>query len=104
MSDPEAPKDGNFASYLENMSRQPKAKAPDTSAERAPDGDADAPQASTPKEGQTIEDVIVDGQEPTDELLEELRDLENALPLSDEELARQALEDGGEDGDPRTPE
>ena len=95
MPEPDAPKDGDFASYLESLSRQPKARGPDTSAERAPDDEVHARQASTLKEGQTIEDVIVDGQEPSDELLEKLRDLENAPPLSDEELARQALEDGG---------
>lgn len=104
MSHPDAPKDGDFASYLEHVSQQPKAKVSDAPALLTPDVDAKPSQASIPKDGQTIEDVVLKGQEPSDELLEELKTLENAPPLSDEELARQALEDPGADGDPRTPE
>ena len=53
---------------------------------------------------QRIEEVLL-GHEPPDEaLLEELAALEDAPPLSDEELARQALESGGADADPATPE
>lgn len=54
-------------------------------------------------ERQTLDDVL-DGEEPTKELLEELDALEQAPPLSDEELAQQALEHPGADGDPSTPE
>lgn len=57
-----------------------------------------------PASGQSLQDVLVDGQEPTEELLEEFRALGEAPPLSDEELARQALEAPGDDGDPSTPE
>ena len=53
---------------------------------------------------QRIEEVLL-GHEPPDEaLLEELAALEEAPPLSDEELDRQALESGGADADPTTPE
>ncbi|MBG6072598.1 MULTISPECIES: hypothetical protein [unclassified Polaromonas] len=53
---------------------------------------------------QRIEEVLL-GHEPPDEaLLEELAALEDAPPLSDEELDRQALESGGADADPATPE
>ena len=53
---------------------------------------------------QRIEEVLL-GHEPPDEaLLEELAALEAAPPLSDDELARQALESGGADADPATPE
>jgi hypothetical protein len=37
-------------------------------------------------------------------MLVELAALQSAPPLSDEELARQALADGGADRDPATPE
>jgi len=37
-------------------------------------------------------------------MLEEIAALEAAPELSEEELARQALADGGADGDPATPE
>ena len=53
---------------------------------------------------QRIEEVLLGHEQPDDALLEELAALEDAPPLSDEELARQALEDGGGDADPTTPE
>jgi hypothetical protein len=40
---------------------------------------------------QTLNDVLVDGQEPTAEFLEELNAVHNAPPLSDDELEKQAL-------------
>ena len=43
-------------------------------------------------------------EQPQDDLLDELAALENAPPLSDVELERQALQDGGRDADPATPE
>ena len=53
---------------------------------------------------QRIEEVLLGHEQPDDALLEELAALEDAPPLSDEELDRQALESGGEDADPATPE
>lgn len=53
---------------------------------------------------QRIEEVLLGHESPDDALLEELAALEDVPPLSDEELARQALEDGGGDADPTTPE
>lgn len=53
---------------------------------------------------QRIEEVLLGHEPPGDALLEELAALEDAPPLSDEELARQALEAGGGDADPATPE
>lgn len=52
----------------------------------------------------TFEDVLLGNAQPTPEMLEELAALDAAPALSDEELARQALSDGGADGDPLTPE
>ena len=52
----------------------------------------------------TFEDVLLGNAQPTPEMLEELAALQAAPALSDEELARQALMDGGADGDPSTPE
>ena len=52
----------------------------------------------------TFEDVLLGNAEPTPEMLEELAALQAAPELSDEELARQALADGGADNDPSTPE
>ncbi len=52
----------------------------------------------------TLEDVLLGHAQATPEMLQELAVLESAPPLSDEELARQALADGGADDDPSTPE
>lgn len=52
----------------------------------------------------TFEDVLLGNAQPTPEMLEELAALEAAPELSDDELARQALADGGADDDPATPE
>ena len=52
----------------------------------------------------SFEDVLLGNAEPSPEMLEELAALRDAPELSDEELARQALADGGADNDPATPE
>ena len=51
-----------------------------------------------------FEEVLLGKARPTQEMLDELAALDAAPALSDEELARQALADGGGDGDPDTPE
>ena len=51
-----------------------------------------------------FEDVLLGNAEPTPEMLEELAALQAAPELSEEELARQALADGGADSDTSTPE
>ena len=51
-----------------------------------------------------FEDVLLGKARPSPEMLEELAALDAAPALSDEELARQALADGGADDDPATPE
>lgn len=52
----------------------------------------------------TFEDVLLGNAQPTPEMLEELAALQAAPELSEEELARQALADGGADDDPSAPE
>jgi hypothetical protein len=52
----------------------------------------------------SLEDVLLGNADPTPEMLEELAALQATPPLGEEELARQALADGGADGDPATPE
>jgi hypothetical protein len=51
-----------------------------------------------------LEDVLLGGAQASPEMLEELAAIDGAPALDDEELARQALADGGRDGDPSTPE
>lgn len=93
MTHSDTPQDGDFAAFLAS-----KASAAPVAASAVP---PELPQGAPQ---QTLEDVLVDGEEPTPELLEALDALERAEPLSDEELARQALEHPGADGDPSTPE
>lgn len=88
MTKPDAPKDGDFASWLQAREKNLPAAAPE-------------PQ---PEPRQTVQQVLVDGEEPTEEFLEEWNALEAAPELPDEELARQALEAPGDDGDVNTPE
>jgi hypothetical protein len=98
MTRSDTPKDGDFASYLEGKTRRPTRPSDVvTTVGENPSDPAEPPR-------QTIQQVLVDGEEPTDEFLEEWNALENAPDLSDEELARQALEAGGDDGDLNTPE
>jgi hypothetical protein len=53
---------------------------------------------------QKLEEVLLEHETPTPEFLAELQALNDAPPLSEEELDRQALAAGGADGDERTPE
>ncbi|KQW51254.1 MULTISPECIES: hypothetical protein [unclassified Roseateles] len=98
MTHPDTPKDGDFAEFLERKVSDVLLAGAAAVAPAAPDGLA--PDASP----QTLDDVLINGEEPTTELLEEMDALRQAAPLSDEELARQALEHPGADGDPSTPE
>lgn len=77
-------------------------KSPDTPQDGELNTDTDARAAAPPR--QTIQDVLIDGEEPTEEFLEEWNALENAPELSDEEFERQALSAPGDDGDTGTPE
>ena len=97
---PNTPKDGDFASYLEgNRASTSPADLPEANAK--PLKDFEVPVAQ-PR--QTLQQVLIEGEAPTEEFLEEWNALENAPELSDEELARQALSAAGEDGDTQTPE
>lgn len=100
----ETPKDGDFAAYLERREAQDQAKpgvgTGSASLQPTSPGELEAGASRS----QTLEDVLVHGQEPTDQFIEELAALEGQEPLSDEELELQALQHPGSDGDPKTPE
>lgn len=93
MTNSDTPKDGDFAAFLERKA----ADAP-AAAAALPD------EATQAAQSQTLDDILVGGEEPTAEFLESIDALRRAEPLADEELARQALEHPGADGDPSTPE
>ena len=102
MSQTTPPKDGDFAHWIDEKSEALKFElgekfpVPPTRLHAMP---------VFPETGnQKLEEVLLGHEQPTEEFLKELAELENAPPLSDEELARQALEAGGADGDKMTPE
>ena len=90
--------DGDFASYVEGVQ-----KSSDRTSHLREEIPENADHSADGRE-QSIEDVVVHGEEPTNEFLEEWNAIQNAPELSDEELARQALSAPGDDGDPSTPE
>lgn len=99
MKSSDAPKDGDFASLIEGKKKTATATVPPDTDE----GIDDSASPPGPPPRQTMQQVL-EGEEPSAEFLEELDALENAPELSDEELAKQALNAPGDDGDPGTPE
>jgi hypothetical protein len=92
------PRDGDFASLLEGATRNAQVHA--TELPKGPQ----AVDTSIPRRRQTIDDVVLHGEDPTKEFLDEWNELNNLPELSDEEFERQALNAAGDDGDINTPE
>lgn len=100
MQSSDTPKDGDFASFAEKtQSRSGRADRGITDAD-----EREYPSSPALPRRQTVEDVIVGGEEATEEFLEAWHAFQNAPELSDEELAKQALSAPGDDGEPTTPE
>jgi hypothetical protein len=104
MTNTNVPKDGDFASYLEEKARREEDTRHSKDSNVSSNGLDGLSSSVDSATRQTINDVLINGQEPTDEFLEELNALENAPGLSDEELEQQALSDPGADGDVGIPE
>lgn len=102
MNDSTTPKNGDFAHWVEEKSEALKFELGDKFP--VPPMELHSPSVHVETGRQKLEEVLLEHEEPTAEFLEELNALENAAPLSDEELARQAMEAGGGDGDAGTPE
>lgn len=92
------PNDGDFASYVQDLQTPPG-----VASQRRPEVSESADHPALPRE-QSVEDVLLRGEEPTSEFVEEWNAIRSAPELSEEELARQALSAPGDDGDPTTPE
>lgn len=99
MTSHNTPHNGDFASLLEGNTKNAPEPAADSAVPLAAIDPATAAQRL-----QTIDDVLVHGEAPTDEFLEEWNELNSLPEVSDEELARQALNAPGDDGDINTPE
>ena len=102
MNNPNTPKDGDFAHWVEEKSEALKFELGEKFP--VPPTTLHSPSAHVETSQQKLEEVLLEHEAPTQEFLDELAALEQAPPLSEEELARQALEAGGDDGDSNTPE
>ena len=102
MSNSNTPKDGDFAHWVEEKSEALKHELGEKFP--VPPTTLHSPSLHVETGQQKLEEVLMEHEEPTQEFLDELAALEKAPPLSDEELDRQALEAGGDDGDSTTPE
>ena len=100
MATPQTPASNDFARWVEEKSDAVMADL----SERFPPATSGPQAVHAETSSQRIEEVLMGHEQPKDALLDELAALENAPPLSDEELERQALQDGGGDADPATPE
>ena len=98
----DTPKDGDFAHWIEEKTEALKFEL----GEQFPVPPTELHSPSTPVETteQKLEEVLLGHEQASPALLVELAALADAPPISDEELARQALADGGADGDVSTPE
>ena len=102
MTNSETPKDGDFAHWVEEKAEAMKFELGDKFP--IPPTVLHSPSVHVETSGQKLEEVLLGHEVPTQAFLEELSALEAAPQLSDDELTRQALEAGGADGDPVTPE
>ena len=102
MSNSNTPKDGDFAHWFEEKSEALKFELGEKFP--VPPTTLMSPSVHIETGRQKLEEVLLEHEEPTQEFLDELAALEVAPPLTDEELAQQALAAGGEDGDKGTPE
>ena len=102
MSSSNTPKDGDFAHWVEEKSEALKFQLGEKFP--VPPTALQSPSIHVETSEQKLEEVLLEHEAPTQEFLDELAALERAPPLSDEELARQALDAGGGDGDSSTPE
>lgn len=102
MSPDTPPPDGDFAKLVDEQLELAAARIPAVAPAVVHPSPVDHDER--PAAHPTLEDVLLGTAEPTPEMLEELAALEAAPELTEEELARQALADGGADDEPSTPE
>ena len=102
MNHNDTPHDGPFTQLVDEQLELAAARLPTLAPGVAHPSPVDHEERQAPHA--SFEDVLLGNAEPSPEMLEELAALQAAPELSDEELARQALADGGADDDPATPE
>jgi hypothetical protein len=102
MNNSDAPHDGELFDWVDEKAEALKFQLGET----FPVTPTELHTAAVPVEtsAQKLEEVLLEHESPTPEFLAELQALKDARPLTEEELAQQALEAGGADGDKNTPE
>ncbi len=101
-ADDPVPAEGEFAHWVDEKSEALKFRLGESFQVPAPALASPSPHRETG--AQNLEEVLLEHESASPALLEELAALNAAPPLAEEELDRQALEDGGADGDRSTPE
>jgi hypothetical protein len=94
--------EGEFAHWIDEKSEALRFRLSEKFQVPAPGLATPVPHQET--SSQNLEEVLLEHESPSPALLEELAALSSVPPLPDEELDRQALTDGGSDGDAATPE
>jgi len=102
MTTPDTPQDGEISKLIDEQLELAAARIPALEPALAHPSPIDHEERQT--EHPTLEDVLLGNAQPSPEMLDELAALQAAPELSEEELARQALADGGADSEPATPE
>jgi len=102
MNHNDTPHDGPFTQLVDEQLELAAARLPTLAPGVAHPSPVDHEERQAPHA--SFEDVLLGNAEPSAEMLEELAALQAAPELSEEELARQALADGGADDDLATPE
>lgn len=100
--DPTTPPDGPLGTLIDQQLELAAARLPALEPGLVHPSPADHEERSAAHP--SFEDLLLGTAQPSAETLEELGAMDGAAPISDEELARQALADGGADQDPSTPE
>lgn len=94
--------EGEFAHWVEEKSEALKFRLGESF--QVPAAGLVSPSPHQETSSQNLEEVLLEHESAQPALLEELAALSSSPPLPDEELDRQALSDGGADGDSSTPE
>ena len=102
MTTPDTPPEGALAQMVDEQLQLAAAKLPALAPRLVHPSPLDHEELKTAHA--SLDDVLLGNTPAPPEMLDEMAALQSAPALSEEELDRQALADGGSDNDPSTPE